>query len=76
MREITTHSEREIAKNQAYSEKTGLAQQKLMDLVENIVPKPENSELETLVDERYQTVVNLFENTPVNTNNTITPLHL
>lgn len=75
MREMIVHVGKEIGQSQAYSEKSGLAMQKIKEMIENIVPTPGNSELETLVHERYQTMDDLFEGAAVNTNNIITPLH-
>ena len=77
MREITMHVGQEIDQSQAYSEKSGLAMQKIMDMIENINPDPDpkNSELEALVYERYETVRDLLVGVAVNTNNIITPLH-
>ena len=77
MREITMHVGQEIDKSQAYSEKYSLAMQKIMDMIDNINPNPdpEQSELEALVYERYETVRDLLVGVAVNTDNIITPLH-
>ena len=75
MRKTVVDAYQEINKNQAYSEKSDFDMQKLIDIVDNIDPDPENSELEALVHDRYKTINDLLDGVAVNTNNIITPLH-